>query len=212
MCCPYLLAVSYYHSNKNKRIKNTLHVSQTFSLIFWILDMHLKCDLNKKKWLNKSNVVLLCHLAMPLPNPATSNKRKKASKIITDLSHISQNGKVWVSHIKQTAMPLNPQLKCVPVKLSFTCCDFITRSTKEQIFCICLPSALSACCRQNCVSVNHCMWLYETMIKYTHPQKHAPVPSGNRIPNMHVESPGGLWVVIGWRRGHKSVTIAGDTK
>ncbi|XP_015237381.1 PREDICTED: myozenin-1-like isoform X1 [Cyprinodon variegatus] len=28
---------------------------------------------------------------MPLPNPAPSNKRKKASKIITDLSHISQN-------------------------------------------------------------------------------------------------------------------------
>lgn len=33
------------------------------------------------------------HLVMPLGTPAPVNKRKKPSKIITDLSHISQNGK-----------------------------------------------------------------------------------------------------------------------
>lgn len=147
---------------------------------------------------------------MPLSNSAPSNKRKKASKIITDLSHVTQNGKVCSSHTKQTVMHLNMLLNWDPLKKSlFICWDLITCPAEEQIFCICLLSALSACCTKNCVGVNHCKWLCEAMIKHTH--TNTLVLSGNRIPNMHVECPGWLWVIIWLQSSHKSVTITGKT-
>ncbi|MED6245468.1 hypothetical protein ATANTOWER_003635 [Ataeniobius toweri] len=53
------------------------------------------CYLNIE-WASHFAGQLQQHPAMPLGTPAPLNKRKKPSKIITDLSHISQDGKADV--------------------------------------------------------------------------------------------------------------------
>ena len=60
-------------------------------------------------------------LAMPLGKPAPQNKRKKLAKIITDLSHITQDGKAGMEwheyetmfHMFSTALAFNDDKICI---------------------------------------------------------------------------------------------------
>lgn len=113
---------------------------------------------------------------MPFTTPAPSNKRKKANKIITDLSHISQNGKthhtthIYRDHRFTNSMKTSKNLPIILVlfprkAFSYFLCGLIIQPSKCQIrnvslFGACSLPSMCVCvvCILNCVGVNCFMW------------------------------------------------------
>lgn len=126
---------------------------------------------------------------MPLTAAAPSNKRK-ANKIITDLSNVSQNG------TKHTHNHATNHTNHILTHYLQSLCELYIQPSKCQ-------THLRAC-----VQMVSCS-LIQPLSMNTQTHVHT---SRNTISSMHVTSPAGIGVIIRWQRSHKSVTIKGNTE
>lgn len=135
---------------------------------------------------------------MPFGSAAPSNKRK-ANKIITDLSNISQNGKCTHTH---THAQINHVSHIFTISLSPPC-DLIIQPAKCHIY---LWILLCNVCYLQPV----CMWTELYVSKSLHKTIKYEHTSSNTIFDVHATASAGTWLIIRQPSCHQSATITGN--